>query len=306
VARSLARVDDASLDALMEEYPAEWKAVGEQLLAASKQGPAALNVLLASVRSAAAPWRERVQKSHGNPQVLAQALPKLATARMAQLAIERILQSAATGVEEGTVKLGLFRGFLIQRLLFGKGLARKPASLAAFHALWPLMGSDRRKLMALVQPRGIYCFYTGELIRELKRRIAGRECLEVAAGDGTLSRFLTAHGVPARATDDFSWSHAVTYPADVEKIDAAAALRKYQPKVVLCSFPPPANTFEQRVLADPNVDLYVVVTTKHRFAAGDWAAYEASTRLKPVADDTLGRMVLPPELDPAVLVFEPR
>jgi hypothetical protein len=271
---------------------------------ASKKGPAALSALVASSQQAAAPWRKKLQQSHGNPQVASAALPTLVASRMVQLAVERMLQSAATGVEEGTVRLGLFSGLLIQRLLFSEGLTRKPVSLAAFRALWPLV-VDRRKLMALVQPKGVYCFYSAELVTRLAGLVGARSCLEVAAGDGTLSRFLGDAGVQVRATDDHSWAHAVTFPEAVERLDATSALAKYAPQVVLCSFPPPGNTFERRVLADPGVALYVVVTTRHRFAAGDWAAYEASARLKPRLDEGLSRLVLPPELDPAVLVFEP-
>lgn len=297
----LARLDAATLDQLMAEFPAEWKAFGEQLVVASKQGPAALNELITSSQRAAAPWIDRVKKSHGNPQVLEQALPKLAAARMARLAIERMLQSAASGVEAGSVRLSLFAGTVIQRLLFSTGLTRKPASMTAFRLLWPLLGDNRRRLLTLVQPKGIYCFYSAQLIAELATLIAGRECLEIAAGDGTLSRFLTAHGVPARATDDFSWSHAVTYPADVEKLDADAALSKYSPSVVLCSFPPPGNPFEKRVLANRDVALYLVLTTRNRFAAGDWAAYENSGRLE--INEPLSALLLPPEIDPVVLTF---
>jgi hypothetical protein len=47
-----------------------------------------------------------------------------------------------------------------------------------------------------------------------------------------------------------------------------------------------------------------VVTTRHRFAAGDWKAYEDSARLTMRLDERLSKLVLPPELDPAVLVFE--
>jgi hypothetical protein len=127
--------------------------------------------------------------------------------------------------------------------------------------------------------------------------------VEIAAGDGTLSRFLAARGAAIRATDDQSWSHAVTYPADVERLDAAAALSRHAPRAVLCSFPPPGNAFERKVFTTPSVELYVVVTTRHRFAAGDWGAYEAQDRFDWAEDRALSALVLPPELDPAVLVF---
>jgi hypothetical protein len=299
----VARLDKLPLERLILDFPSEWKAAGERLVLAAKQGPSGLNALVASSQAAAAPWRKKLTQSHGDRRVMAAALPDLLAARMVRLGVEHMLQSAATGVEHGRVRLGLWSGLVIQKLLFSSGLTRKPASMTAFRALWPLV-FDRRKLMPLVQQKGVYCFYSAELIEELARRIGPRECLEVAAGDGTLSRFLAGAGVKARATDDFSWAHAVTFPDSVERLDAAAALKKYRPKVVVCSFPPPGNTFEQRVLADPGVELYLVLTTRHRFAAGDWAAYEASARLKLSADARLSRQLLPPEVDPAVLVFE--
>jgi len=155
-------------------------------------------------------------------------------------------------------------------------------------------------------PRGIYCFYSLELVKALAALVGGRPALEIAAGDGTLSRFLRERGADVRATDDQSWAHAVTYPADVERLDAAAALARHRPRAVLCSFPPPGNGFERRVFTTPGVELYLVVTTRHRFAAGDWAAYERQTAFEWSVDERLSALVLPPELDPAVLVFRRR
>jgi hypothetical protein len=159
--------------------------------------------------------------------------------------------------------------------------------------------------MPLVQARGIYCFYSRELVEELARLAAGRPCLEIAAGDGTLSRFLAAAGVPVTATDDASWP-AVTVPPDVERLDARAALRAHPAPVVLCSWPPAGNAFERAVFATPAVETYVVVASRHRFAAGDWAAYERQRAFDWDVDERLSRLVLPPELDPAVLVFRRR
>ena len=48
--------------------------------------------------------------------------------------------------------------------------------------------------MPLVQPQGIYCFFSGAFVRELAKLIGDRPALEIAAGDGTLSRFLAARG----------------------------------------------------------------------------------------------------------------
>ena len=60
--------------------------------------------------------------------------------------------------------------------------------------------------MPLVEPRGIYCFYSGALVARLAALIGARSCVEIAAGDGTLSRFLRDAGVDVVATDDASWT----------------------------------------------------------------------------------------------------
>lgn len=302
---ALASLETSSLEALMARHPAEWRAVGEALVAATAAGPAAVEAFVRQARDAAAPWRQRVERSHGNPEVVEAALPRLAAARMAKLAAERTLLAAATGQATGTVRLGRWSGTLIQALFFGRGLARRPVPMRGFRFTWPLV-TQKRLLMPLVQPRGIYCFYSLELVKALARLVGDRPALEIAAGDGTLARFLSAQGVAIRATDDQSWSHAVTYPADVEKLDAVAALTRHAPRAVLCSFPPPGNAFERRVLAAPGVELYVVVTTRHRFAAGDWAAYEGQSAFEWAEDPALSALVLPPELDPVVLVFRRR
>lgn len=301
--RTLARIDSATLEQLSTDFPVEWKAVGEKLVEVSKQGPTALEQLVQAARANAKAWRDKLAASHGNPQVLEAALPAVIAARLTVLAVEQMLQAAATGVVSGPVRLGLWSGLLIQNLLFAKGLERKPVSMTAFRLLWPLV-FDRRKLMPLVQQRGIYCFYSKELVAALAGLIGDRPTVELAAGDGTLTRFLSNAGVSIQATDDFSWSHAVTYPEQVQKLDAVRALATLQPRAVVCSFPPPNNTFEQRVLADPRVERYLVVSTKHRFAAGTWSAYEQAKGWKWRVDEALSTLVVPPELDPAVLVFE--
>jgi hypothetical protein len=300
----LARLEEASLEDLMAAHPAAWREVGEALVAAaSRRSPEALAAFVKGALDAAAPWRERVRASHGNPEVVRAALPRLAAARMAKLAAERTLLAAATGVSAGPVRLGWWSGTITQRLLFERGgLVRKPASMAAFRLLWPLV-PQRRLLMPLVQPRGIYCFYSGALVQALAALAGGRPVLEIAAGDGTLSRFLAAEGVAVRATDDRSWAHAVAYPEAVERLGAVEALRRHPAPMVLCSFPPPGNGFEREVFGARHVERYVVITSRHRHAAGDWDAYERQDAFERAIDERLSRLVLPPELDPAVLVF---
>ena len=301
----LAALDDAPLADLMQRYPALWAEVGAGLVAAAKGGPPALEAFARKAKATELPWRERVRQSHGDPQVLAQALAALVAARMARLSLEQTLLAAATGQTSGKVSLGLFGGLIVQRLFFAQALVRKPVSLFAFRLLWPLLRQgSKRALMPLVHQKGIYCFYSDPLITALTSLLAGRPAIEVAAGDGTLSRFLNAAGAQVQASDDQSWKHAVTYPAEVEKRTAAQAVQRSSPRAVLCSFPPPGNEFERRILAAPSVELYVVLTTRHQFAAGDWAAYQEQQAFSWGIDERLSRLLLPPEIDPAVLVFE--
>jgi hypothetical protein len=308
---ALETLDAATLEELQLRFPAEWIAVGEGLVAAAEtREPEALAAFLVKSTNAARPWRTRLQRPRATAGDVTAALPHLACARMAKLGAEQVLRAAAARLgtagssadQPGAVRLGLWSGTLIQRLMFARGLERKPVSMTAFRWLWPLI-PDRRLLMPLVQPKGIYCFYSGELVGALAALVATRPCLEVAAGDGTLTRFLKAAGVDLRAVDDHSWAHAVTYPAEVERLDAVAALRRDRPAAVLCSFPPPNNLFEREIFRAPSVELYIVVTTRHRFAAGDWKAYEEQTAFTWASDPALARLVLPPEVDPEVLVF---
>jgi hypothetical protein len=303
---AIAALQDAGLDALRQRHPEDWERVSEALLAALATGKAErLQAWQRGLRAEADLWRERLRSSGGNPQVAAGALAPLARERLARLALEKTALALAARESAGPVRFGLWSGTLVQRLLFARGLERKPASMAAFRLLWPLV-TQRRLLMPLVQPRGIYCFYSRELVRALAGLVGGRPCLEIAAGDGTLSRFLAAEGVAIRATDDGSWAHAIAYPDAVERLEAREALRRHAPRAVICSWPPPGNGFERAVLATPGVELYVVVGSRHRFAAGDWAAYERQREFDWGIDEPLSRLVLPPELDPAVLVFRRR
>jgi hypothetical protein len=134
--------------------------------------------------------------------------------------------------------------------------------------------------------------------------IGARSCLEIAAGDGTLSRFLSETGVKITATDDYSWQHAVTYPETVIRKGAQEALGVYNPEVVICSWPPAGNSFEKQVFRTRGVQLYIVIGSRHHYAAGNWGEYKNQTMFTFSEEETLSRLVLPPELDGAVFVFK--
>jgi hypothetical protein len=287
----------------MERYPEVWKKAGQELVSALEDGRAqTLNDLAAQARTSADLWKSKIQKSHQNPKVIETALPVLIKSRMSFLALEKCYLAAATGQSSGKIRFHLVNGLIIQKLLFSHHLTRKPVSLSWFRFWWRFVG-QKRVLMPLVQPKGIYCFYSRKLIRELARLIDGRSCLEIAAGDGTLARFLAAEGVRITATDDHSWKHAIEYPEKVAQLDAKQALDTFEPQVVLCSWPPAANRFERQVFAAKNVELYIVIGSRYRFATGNWEAYTSQTRFEMTSDPGLSRYVLPPELESQVLIF---
>ena len=292
-----------SLGELEARYPEIREAVRQELATLLAEGSAA--GLPAYLKRLQTEERHLEQKYRGSRADRKNATPlalQMIRMRMAHLAVKQHLISEATGIVKGKVRFNLINGMVAQKLLFTEGLVRKPVSLFWFRLLWPLLW-QRKLLMPLVQPEGIYCFYSEPLIAALARLIAGRFCLEIAAGDGTLSRFLGEKGVKIVATDDHSWQHEVRYPRQVEKREAGEALREYLPPVVICSWPPAGNRFEQQVFRTKSVQLYIVIGSRHHFAAGNWAAYQQQTAFAFGEEPALSSLLLPPELDGAVYLF---
>ncbi len=286
-----------TLAALCEAYPDIWEELERELgEALSQRNHARLHALLQPTPEVSGKNRSLAQ---------AQFVRSAIKQRMTALVLESRSLALATGQASGKVRFNLFNGLVAQRLLFRRGFERKPVSRFWFRLLWPLVW-QKRILMPLVERKGIYCFYTRELVLRLAELIGDRSALEIAAGDGTLSRFLRTHGVEIDATDDYSWPDRIRYPADVGRMDARAALRQYAPRVVICSWPPARNTFERVVFTTPSVELYIVIASQHRFASGNWPDYENQTRFVLEPNDALGRLVLPPELGSVVLLFTRR
>jgi len=282
------------LSELCAAYPEEWETVQQQLADLLRSGSSeeltaylkrlSRQSLTSAKHTGAVPIRELVRH------------------QMAHTAVRQHLVSLASGVESGTVKFNLLNGLVAQRLLFAQDLERKPVSMFWFRLIWPLLW-QKRYLMPLVQPKGIYCFYSRGLIEGLAGFIGGRSCLEIAAGDGTLSRFLKQSGVQLTTTDDYSWQHSVSYPEWVVNKDAREALRQYSPEVVICSWPPAGNSFERTIFRTRSVQQYLLITSRHRHAAGNWDSYREQDLFDMQEERELSRLVLPPELDAVVYIF---
>jgi hypothetical protein len=88
--------------------------------------------------------------------------------------------------------------------------------------------------------------------------------------------------------------------------DARTALRLHRPRVVICSWPPAGNDFEQHVFTTAEVEQYIMIGSRHQASTGNWAAYRNQTGFAFAEDPDLSRLVLPPEVDHAVYVFTRR
>ena len=289
-----------SLEDLAEAYPDVWERAQrdvEAVLSRDDADEIKAYITRVSQPQAAPPGRTRPAAERLSHEIRRQMIVHL---------LKQAILSASTGVTEGRVRFNLLAGSVAQRLLFRRGLERKPVPLGAFRLIWPLLGGQRRLLMPLVQPKGIWCFYSRPLISRLAGLVGDRSCLEIAAGDGTLSRFLAEAGVRVTATDDHSWSDSISFPETVLRQDARTALRTHRPQVVICSWPPAGNAFEQHVFSTPSVEQYIVIGSRHDESTGNRAAYRDQTAFEMVEDAKLSSLVLPPEVDHAVLVFTRR
>lgn len=292
-----------SLNDLCAAYPQLWSSVQQDISAIVTTGTMAeLQAYLQQSAVQSTLLTRKLRKSRADKKILETTLLQIISNRMAHIAIKRHCISEATGIEKGKVRFNLLNGLVAQMLLFKEGLERKPVSMFWFRLLWPLVW-QKKMLMPLVQPQGIFCFYSRQLIEALAAMVADRKCLEIAAGDGSLSRFLSGRGARVTATDDYSWSHEVNYPAFVIRQEAREALRMHAPEVVLCSWPPAGNSFESHVFRTRSVQLYIVIGSRHRHAAGNWDAYTGQSMFDFEEVPRLSSLVVPPELDSAVYVF---
>lgn len=295
-ARALKWLDTKpDLDALRQKFPEEWKHVEMELgQAIESKDHLRLHTLMRPIDI------DRIKSNmHLKPGDAVQMAKKMVRQRMAAIAIQEFLRHS---IADGDLPIGWLDMLIFRRLFFTNGFRRKIVSNTAFNMLWPLV-RRRHALMPLAEQHGIYCFYSREMIRRLARTIDGL-CLEIGAGDGALSLSLRKAGVNVKATDNYSWLGKIAYSEDVEKQSADTALAKYQPEVVLCSWPPSANDFEQAVFLTKSVRRYIVIGSQHQFAFGNWRAYRSQTSFTIKTDADLSALLLPHDFGGAVYIFD--
>ncbi|OBZ08973.1 SAM-dependent methyltransferase [Bacillus sp. FJAT-27264] len=295
--------NEISMEVLLQQYP-EYQEEVLQEIGVLRNGRESklITAILDKYTVSAKIAHTKIQKSRFNETTINAFLPDVIKARFAIYLLEQLNIAVSSKTPEINVKLNLWDGTILQKLLFRKGLERKPVSLGLFKFWWRFV-IHKKILMPLVNKKGIYCFYSRAFIKELSSLIGNQSCLEIAAGDGTLTKFLKSEHINCQATDDYSWSHYIVYPSFVEKADAKTALLKYTPQVVLCSWPVPKNAYEKHVFKTPSVDLYIVIGTKNPAFTGDFDAYYNADKFTMELDEKLSSLILPPSDENAVYLF---
>lgn len=245
---------------------------------------------------------DRIQKNGINQKAVNIFLPDIIKARIAIYLLEQLNIAIQSGTSSGTVRFNLWDGLILQKILFKKGFERKPVSRLCFKLVWPFI-INKKILMPLVNKKGIYCFYSKDLLNQLSNLVGNTKCLEIGAGDGTLTNFLRGMGVNCDATDNYSWEYYIKYPDFVEKLEAREALNKYAPDTVICSWPPPGNTFEKSIFTMESVKLYIVIGTINPSFSGNHDTYQQQNGFTMEYSQQLSSLVLPPSKDNAVYIF---
>jgi len=152
----------------------------------------------------------------------------------------------------------------VERLLWDEdGERRVPSAAALDRAVSALARGDLERICEFNPFGPVYFIPTAPFLRALARRIrsrGARQVLEVAAGDGHLTRALSAHAPDLRivASDCGKWErpHARMSPrerrelrgtavsgirpgSDVVRLDARAAIDRFRPDLVLACWLPP-------------------------------------------------------------------
>ena len=300
IVRTLAYLEkNPALEELQQRYPEDWDLAERELAAAvNDKDKARLDQLM---RPLDAMPKRRQRQQPVSKQEARDLQHKLIRQRMCAVAIERYLKGSLR--DPKAAHLGLADRLLLRLIFFRAGWRRKLISPFLFRHLWPRV-KCKNLLMPMAEAHGIYNFFSGALLTELAREIGAAKCLEIAAGDGFLTRALRQRGVDIRATDDHSWAGKGILFDGVEKRDAAAALNVHQPEIVLCAWPPARNNFEQHVFQTPSVRRYILIASDNRTLAGNWPLYQALADFSMEKNAALTRHLYPPEAHGAVYIFD--
>ena len=227
----------------------------------------------------------------------------LLRAQMTLLAIDQF-------VDVTTGKSGLnpsLRDRTIMRCLIRPRILNHVGSTEEFDRRWDWL-NDKIWGAADLQRQGIWSVPTLELVDRFSDHCHGKKVLELGAGRALLYSALRARGLDITGVDDGSWnigsSGAKSLAGrNIETMDAREAVNSVRPEVVLCSWPPAGNPFEEDVFESPTVRLYLVVLSRHSFASGNWLAYKNQNKFECSISEPLNKLLRPLETEQQVLIF---
>jgi hypothetical protein len=296
--------NEIGVETLLVQYPEYQEEVLEEIgkLKVTTKDSNLINAIIDKYKTSAQVAHNKISNSSFNSKTIDAFLPSIIKARFALYLLEQLTIASTSKDATKRIRFNLWDGTILQKILFKKGFERKPVSLSVFKFFWKFI--TNKNIMPLINQKGIYCFYSKPLINKLSRIIAGRKCIEIAAGDGTLTKFLNEKGIDCIATDDYSWQHYITYSDCVEKIDAKVALQKYNPEVVICSWPVPRNTYEKHVFNTNSINTYIVIGTNNPLISGDFESYYNTNEFTMELDKELSSLILPPSNENAVYIFQ--
>lgn len=105
-------------------------------------------------------------------------------------------------------------------------------------------GTTRMERALLGHKHALYGLHTQEVVNFLRQLIAGRSAIEIGSGNGVLAEALRIPATDNRQQefDEIKFAYkimgqpTINYGANVERLDAIEAIRKYRPQVVVASW----------------------------------------------------------------------
>ncbi|AGL01302.1 hypothetical protein [Desulfoscipio gibsoniae] len=108
--------------------------------------------------------------------------------------------------------------------------------------------------------------------------------LEVGAGNGDLANVLRSRGVALAAVDNYTetlpqgyWTNEVM----PENMDYRAALKKYSPQLVICSWMPEGCDWTSDFRATSSVDAYILIGEEDKIIWGDYPGWHSRVLKEP-------------------------
>ena len=298
--------EDASITQIAGLFPKEWEKVSKSATPLiSTRNHQRIKEHLHVSQNNANLWTRKIIKSQHNPKVIKSALPHLAKSKLTKLAYQEYIDAAKTNNFALQTDFSFKDKFILKHFIKLPFLRVTPVRMWKFNFWWRFIHNKNLVINSL-KSKGVYSLYSKDFVDGVARLLQSRDTHEIAAGDGTLTKFLKKSGANIAASDNNSWTHVVNFGSGVRNLDASEALSIYRPKVVICAWPPPQNGFEKNVFKTPEVETYILITSRHDYATGDTKAYAEQEDFAYRINTDLSKLLIPQEVEAAVVVFNRR